>query len=156
MGVGCRITGNAAGTWGPHFFSASHGLEGLSTCPTPCTERSVGLLPPQGDREINERPFVKPALILSWKEHLSPKYKGDDSLIRSSGFCAPQSRPLSNPGQLIKAQRPVGSGAGAGKLRSPCFQGGLCPPLIPTDSRVFEDQRGCAVSGLGGWGRPMP
>lgn len=47
---------------------------------------ATNLPPPQGDGEINERPFVKLALILTWKEHFSPKYKGDDSLIRSSGF----------------------------------------------------------------------
>lgn len=47
---------------------------------------ATNLLPPQGDGEINERTFVKFALILAWKEHFSPKYKGDDSLIRSSGF----------------------------------------------------------------------
>lgn len=47
---------------------------------------ATNLLPPQGNGEINERTFVKFALICAWKEHFSPKYKGDDSLIRSSGF----------------------------------------------------------------------
>lgn len=65
----------------PHHPSMSHQLPAVRA-----SENSYQSAPTPGRWEINERPFVKLALILTWKEHFSPKYKGDDSLIRSSGF----------------------------------------------------------------------
>lgn len=128
------------GRLGPGLRSASDWREGLPSHTTSMSHQppllrawertATDLLPPQGDGEINERTFVKFALILGWKEHFSPKYKGDDSLIRSSGFWASHSHVLFlTQGSSLKTQRLVRCRAGGGKPRFSCFQGRfLCPP----------------------------